>query len=470
MVTPEPITARADRVAVVVDAADYFRAFVEAVERARSSVLLLAWEVDSELELVRDGDGRSGPRLAALLGERLERCPDLRVHALCWDFPVLYALERELMQRLRMGWATHERLRFRFDGHHPTGASHHEKVVVVDDRVAFIGGIDLARNRWDSSEHRPEDPRRQGPDGESYGPFHDLQAVVSGDLARALGDHARARWAAATGERLDRPAVESDPWPPSVTVELRDVELALVRTRAAHDDVPELLETERFHHQAIAAARRTVYIENQYLTSQEIAEALAERLAGPDPPEVVIVTTRRSEGWLEHSTMDQRRAGFVRRLRDADRSGKLAVYAPVVGDAAPHVHSKLMVVDGRVAYLGSANLSRRSMRLDTECGLGFEARGREDVERFLAGLRDRLLAEHLGAEPEDVAGLVAEHGLLGAVERLRGGDRTLEPLVFDEDEMAPLLEPMATLADPDGPLDLIGSVRDLLGGDPEPEG
>lgn len=35
--------------------------------------------------------------------------------------------------------------------------AHHEKLVIVDQSVAFVGGIDLAYGRWDDDEHRLTD-------------------------------------------------------------------------------------------------------------------------------------------------------------------------------------------------------------------------------------------------------------------------------------------------------------------------
>ncbi len=73
---------------------------------------------------------------------------------------MLYLLEREWMPLYKLDWRTHRRLSFRLDAKHPTGGSHHQKFIVVDDSVAFVSGFDLSRSRWDTSEHRCEEPRR----------------------------------------------------------------------------------------------------------------------------------------------------------------------------------------------------------------------------------------------------------------------------------------------------------------------
>jgi phosphatidylserine/phosphatidylglycerophosphate/cardiolipin synthase-like enzyme len=142
------------------------------------------------------------------LGDFLNRLaaenPDLEIHILSWDFSVIYVMEREILPLFNLGWKTHPRIRFRMDGEHPVGASQHQKIVVVDDLLAFCGGIDLTKNRWDTPEHRTKDPRRVNPDGKPYRPFHDVQAAVAGPAAAALGDLFRERWRRATGRELQR--------------------------------------------------------------------------------------------------------------------------------------------------------------------------------------------------------------------------------------------------------------------------
>jgi hypothetical protein len=150
MTTPPTIRGRADRLAFLIDTADYFAAFADAVAQARHSVVIIGWEIDSGITLWRDDGGPRDrpPELAAYLSSVLEDRPELTIHALCWDWSMVYTLEREPFPRQRMGRRTHPRLVFELDGQHPLGASHHEKLVVIDDRLAFIGGMDLGRRRW----------------------------------------------------------------------------------------------------------------------------------------------------------------------------------------------------------------------------------------------------------------------------------------------------------------------------------
>lgn len=449
---------RADRVRFLVDAEAYFRTLRRAAAAARRQILVLGWDVDSRLRLVRDDEAHDLPvRLGPFLDALVRRREALEVRLLTWDPAFIYAFEREFLVEARLGWLTHPRLHFHLDDAHPPGASHHQKVVVLDDRMAFLGGLDLASRRWDTRGHAPEDPRRTGPLGAAYGPTHDLQAAVSGEAARALGELARARWRRATGETVEAPTGEAgDPWAGDLAPDLEDVEAGLVRT----DPQDGARETRAFLLAAIASAKDHVYVENQYLTSKDVRDALAARLAEANGPEVILVLPRRPSGWLEESTMGMLLGGVLERLREADREGRLRVLYPVAADGTPiYVHAKVLEVDGRLLYVGSANLANRSMALDTEVGLAFEAGDRGDVAGAIARLRDGLLAEHLGVDRDRFAeGRSAEGSLVRAVDALRGEPPTLD-ILDGAGESEPLLP--HDVVDPDGPLALPGLLERL---------
>jgi phosphatidylserine/phosphatidylglycerophosphate/cardiolipin synthase-like enzyme len=214
-------------VACLVDGEAYFEAVADAIAGARRQILMIGWDFHSRVRLRRTAEPDGLPdELAARLDAVVERREDLHVHLLGWDFAMLYAFEREALPLYRLGLRTRPRVHFRLDGRHPLGASHHQKLVVVDDALAFVGGFDLTSNRWDTRAHRPRDDRRVDPGFSEYGPFHDVQLAVDGDVARALGELARERWRRATGERLDPPEARHDPWPTS-----RSGSRARIRTR-----------------------------------------------------------------------------------------------------------------------------------------------------------------------------------------------------------------------------------------------
>jgi phosphatidylserine/phosphatidylglycerophosphate/cardiolipin synthase-like enzyme/uncharacterized membrane protein YdjX (TVP38/TMEM64 family) len=345
----------------------------------------------------------------------------------------------------------------RYDDAHPVGASQHQKIVVIDDALAFNGGIDLTIRRWDCPEHSPGDPRRVAEEA-PYPPFHDTMMAVDGDAARQMGELARERWRLATGQRLKPVAVESDPWPDELEPDAGGIEVGIARTLPPRGELPAVREIEKLYLDMIAAARRTIYIENQYFTAPRIAAALEQRLAEPDGPEVVLVLRLLSHGWLEEATMHVLRTRLIQRLRQADRHGRFRVYYPHVPGLDEgkciDVHSKLMIVDDAVLRIGSSNLCNRSMALDSECDLAVEARGRPEVAAAIADFRDKLLAEHLDARPERVRQEIAAAGSVnGAIAAFAAQPRTLRQLE-DVPEWPEAVLNAAAVADPEEPIAL----------------
>jgi len=448
--------ARADRVAFLVDGERYFDALASALQRADRSVYILGWDIHSRLRLRPQVPDSS--ELGSLLDSVARVRPGLRIQILDWDYSMLMTSSREMVPWVRLDWGTHDRVAFRLDGRHPVGGCHHQKLVVIDDALAFVGGIDLAAGRWDTPEHRVDDARRRSPSGAAYPPFHDVQVALDGEAARWLGALARERWKRATRSVLrSRPfrrRRSNHPWPPTLAADLEDVDVAIARTEPAYDGRPAIREVESLYADSIASARRSIYIENQYFTSRAIGDALCAALARPSGPEVVIVTPRECSGWMEEGTMGLLRQRLVRRLREADRHGRFGIFYPrLPGDAARlNVHSKLMVVDDQLLRIGSSNLSNRSMGFDTECDVQIEACGDDGVARGIARLRDRLLGEHLDVHPMRVARTVAETGsLLGTIGRLGRGERALAPLSSDVSSFIDRLAPETLFVDPEEP-------------------
>ena len=433
--------ARAARMTVLVDADAYFGAFAKAVARAQESIFVIGWDIQAATRLLPGPMPHGRPNtLREYLDATLTARPGLNAYLLDWDFSLVFALEREVLPVVQLGWLSHPRLHFSLDGAHPLAGCHHQKIVVVDDAVAFVGGLDLTTSRWDTPAHGADDPSRTLPNGKLYPPFHDVQMMVSGDVARHLATLARRRWEQATGQRVRPATVRSDPWPPDVAPDLRDVDVAITRTEPAFEGRPQVTAVETLYLDSIAAARRCIYIENQYFTYGRLADSMASRLAEPDGPEIVLVVPRICSGWLEERTMGVGRARLLHQLRAADRHDHFRVYHPRLpgsGDTCPdlNVHAKVMIVDDVLARVGSSNLSNRSMGLDTECDLAIEARGDARVARGVAALRERLLGEHLDVPPREVRAALERAGsLIRAVETLEGRERTLVPLTDDVTE------------------------------------
>lgn len=451
---------------MLVDADNYFLAVRHAIRGAQHSIFILAWDIDSRMRLVPAGakDGfpeELGDFLHAVVASR----PDLYAYVLNWDFAMLYAIEREWLPVYKLGWRTHQRLAFRMDGRHPVGASHHQKVIVVDDTIAFVGGLDLTRARWDTPQHQVHDPRRLDAGGKSYGPFHDVQAMVDGNAAQALGALCRQRWHKAVG-RLPLPALKAfkptqDLWPPTVGPDLLDVDVGISRTEPAFGTQAGVNELRSLYLDAIAVARKWLFFENQYFTSGLIAQALAARLEAPDGPEVLVISPQSQSGWLEEATMGVLRARLQRRLRLADHDDRYRLVCPLLPNQAAaclNVHSKVFAADDRLFSIGSANLSNRSLACDTECNLSIEACGSPAraarIAEGIARLRSRLLAEHLDQPVARVMDEVRASGsLLASIHTLGCHARHLrrfEPLAAPELDA---LIPEQALFDPERPIE-----------------
>jgi phospholipase D1/2 len=437
-------TARANRLALIVDAAEYFAVVKAAMLNARHSVMLIAWDFDVRIRLDPDADedgGEAPDRLGDFIRWIARTRPDLRIYILKWNLDALKSLLRGPASLLVFDWMTPPHVRIELDGRHPPGACHHQKIIVIDDAMAFCGGIDMTLERWDTRAHKDDDPHRRRPGGSRYGAWHDATTAVDGEAARALGELARIRWKFATGETLPPPPAaarpDDDPWPDRLKPSIRDVEIAIARTTPAFETQPETREIEALYLAAIGAARRTIYLESQYFASRRIAEAIAERLAEEHGPEIVVVNPLSAEGWLEEEAMGAARALLLNMIREADRHRRFAIYTPCTEGGEPiYVHAKVMVIDDRLLRVGSSNLNNRSLGFDTECDLALDAQGQQgdgraaEVARTIAGFRNDLLAEHLGVRPEEVAAaLDGEQGsLIGAIERLRRPQgRTLRP-------------------------------------------
>jgi len=465
---------RADRVAVVVDGAAYFAALRSAILKAERSIFIVGWDIDSRVRLVGDSgtvDDGAPEQLRALLTYAAERRPELSIHVLLWDYTIVYALDREPLPGLNLGWMTPPQVEVCLDDVLPLGSCHHQKIVVVDDAVAFCGGLDLAIGRWDTPEHRPRHPVRTDPDGEPCPPFHDLQMVVDGAAAAALADVVRARWLDAACRQALPFEPAGDPWPDTVRPELTDVEIGISRTIPAMSDRPGVHEIKALYCRAVAAAERFIYIENQYLTADCVAEALVRRMAENPDLQVIVVGPKQPAGWVEARSMGAGRMRFVRRLEQAGVSDRFRLLYPVVvddgGETPVMVHAKVLTVDDSLLMIGSANLNNRSMGTDTECNLTIEASSAAESEA-ITGLRDRLLAEHLDTTAEAVKACFAEQpSPLDALDHLIGSGRRLAVIEdhapWDDD----LAHTLREVADPEHPIDHEDLVGDMF--EPEPD-
>jgi len=446
---------RAGRASLIVDAADYFRLVRQAMVAAREQILLIGWDFDTRIALLPKAADEGPTELGAFLSWLPRQRPGLQVYILKWDLGAVKLLGRGTTALRLAWWAARNDIHFKLDGAHAAGASHHQKIVVIDDAVAFCGGIDMTADRWDTRGHRDDDPRRRRPTTRRrYGPWHDATMAVDGAAAKALGELARERWQAAGGEPIAPPAGAGERWPEALPPMFEEVDVAIARTRGAYDGNPAIREIEALFVEHIRTAERYIYAENQYFASRRIAQAILERVQAPGCPEIVIVNPRTGAGWLEEEAMSPARARLLQAIRRADKAGRFQMYYPVTAEGADiYVHAKVFIADGRVLRVGSANMNNRSMGLDSECDLAIDAAlpANAAAEPAIAGLVHDLLAEHLGSDPAVVAAQIARTGsLIAAITALAHNPRRLVTMPPSAPNAAEAALAENELLDPEG--------------------
>ena len=427
--------ARATHASVIVDAADYYRVIAAAMEAAQQRIFIVGWDFDTRIALSPDEHGK-GETLGHLFLRLAKAKPERQIDILKWNFGALKQFFHITSVVWLWRWKRTKAIDFRFDSSHPPGCSHHQKIVVIDENLAACGGIDISTARWDTSDHIDDDPRRTGPDGKPYGPWHDATMLMRGDVAGVLGELGRERWKIATRGDLDPIDQCDDDWPAALEPMFRDVDIAIARTRAAYDELPEVREIEKLYIDMIAAAKRFIYFENQYFTSAKIGAAIAKRMAEDDPPEIVMVMPRTADGWLEQQAMDGARLKLIAEIGKSDPNNRFRVYIPVTkGGTDIYVHAKVSIVDDRLLRVGSSNMNNRSQGLDSECDVIIDAAlvANRGSEAAMTALRYRLIAEHLDCSPDDIATREQASGsMIDAIEALRGPGKTLHLLPMEE--------------------------------------
>jgi len=394
-----------NQVDVLVDGSETFAAMLAAISGARRGVQIAGWHATPLFMLTRGTDGTS---LADVLAHAAARAT---VRVLLWRgsaLPVIHPTRSDA-RVARDGFARIPGVSVALDDHEYPLHCHHEKVVIVDDEMAFVGGLDLTdlnADRWDTTAHEPRD---------ALG-WHDVATRLQGPVVADVAAHFAARWTAVTGESLPPPRPSSPSGPHTVQ---------LVRT------VPEKVYPFRpdgdftilaSYRRALASAEHLIYLENQFLWAPEIVDLLEEKLLRPPAADfrlVLLLPSRPSSG--RDTTLGQ-----LSRLVEADVDRRLlaATLQPMAaGSPGTYVHAKVGIVDDRWLTIGSANLNAHSLLNDTETNVVLT-----DPE-LIADTRRRLWAEHLGVaemDPDPVR-VIDELWVPTAREQLRRSRNGLPP-------------------------------------------
>lgn len=429
----------------------YFSVVEEALERAERSVLLIGWQFDprTQLDPINPPHGPAGE-----IGYQLRRLartkPDLKIRLLVWNSPLPIAASQGMFPQRAIQWFNKNPVDLRLVKPLSMGAAHHQKILVIDDKLAFCAGGDISVDRWDTARHLDLDIHRVMPSGQSRKPRHEVVMMVDGDAARALGQMARDAWHWVTDKVADEARVDYDPWPERIRPTLTNAEIGISQTVSGASHTRRTRDVEALFLDMIAGARDLIFLENQYFTSPVIATAIARRLGEAEGPEVVLVSTGESPSWFDHATMDGARAEVLHTLMAADVHGRMSAWHPrTVGGQNIIVHSKVTIIDDRMLRVGSSNLNNRSCGYDTECDVTVE---RKRPDPAIRGVRHHLLAHFLGVPDAAFAAAEAEvESVRGAIEMLNGSGR-MAPISTERPGWLGRLTARYQIGDPSDPV------------------
>jgi phosphatidylserine/phosphatidylglycerophosphate/cardiolipin synthase-like enzyme len=375
-----------NRIEVLVDGAEALPRMAHDIAAATSHVHLTGWHLSPDLALSREEEPLVVRTLLAQLAERID------VRVLLWkgaSVPV-FRPSRADVAEVRDHLIRHTRIACALDARTGLSHCHHEKTVVIDDRIAYVGGIDLTTDGgdpFDTPSHRA-----RGGIG-----WHDVAVRIEGPCVRDVADHFRLRWQSATKQSLPEPAVAAP---------AGEVEAQVVRTLPAgtfrplpHGDY-SILES---YLGALRSAKRLVYLENQFLWSPEVVEILVDKLQRPpcDDFRVVVLLPARANDGADISR------GQVAALIDADGDDERFLACTVYARDGKlrdivYVHAKVGIVDDRWLTVGSANLNAHSLLHDTEMNVVAHD------EALARATRLRLWSEHLETGEHAAGGPPAE--------------------------------------------------------------
>ena len=361
-------------------------------------MILLGWQFDPRVRLRPERPEGQQAKFGRLLLRLKDERPELDIRLLIWRVSLPVAAAQGFMPYRALRWFHGSGIDFHLDGKLPFGATQHQKLIVVDDELAFCSGADFLTNRWDTQEHREVEPARRTAAGRPSAPRHTTTLMVQGPVAAAVGEHARARWKMAAGE--DAPsragpaageeANEGALWPGAMAPVFTGARAPVSRTMPASHSPGGSREVEAMYVAAIRAARRVIYMENQYFSSPLIARELQRRLREAGGPDIVLITGQHAPNALDRLIMDPPRDALLARLIANFPADRFGAFVPFTARGTPlAVHSKLMIVDDRYLRVGSANLSNRSFGYDWECDLTLEVPAVQEGD--LARLRNMLL-------------------------------------------------------------------------------
>lgn len=376
----------------LIDGDSYFENLLQAIERAESYIFIAGWCLTPDVPLRHESrEELAETRLLPVLQRVAQRVP---VRILLWGGAraLLHPTRADARQVAERFNALGEpNLLCRLDNTARFSHCHHQKTVVVDGQLAYVGGMDLTTYqgyRLDVPGHA----LRAGPN------WHDMEVKIEGEAVADVEHNFRQRWAGACADRSagtrDLPPAREPRVDPAWQTPAQ-----IVRT-IPHSNYASVKRGEYgIYHTYLAAlsrARRFIYIENQYLWSPQVMDVLIDQLHRPHdrPFRIVIVLPAGAHSGKWDN--DQ----HVKQLRDEDGGrGIVAIYSLYASGAGAglyafryrpvYLHAKVAVIDDTWLTVGSANLNNRGLITDSE--LNVVTNDAELARR----VRIDLWAEHL---------------------------------------------------------------------------
>ena len=342
--------------------------FSRLIFAAKESIHLASWFLTPEMRMIRTPDRQVEPRQGsggptAFLPLIARKADEVDVRILLWPGSVVGKFSSRKVKALhRLLVRSNPRLRARLDNREHFSHCQHQKALVIDGRLAFVGGLDVTAfdaDRWDVQRHT----YREGLN------WHDMHWQIEGPCVADVAENFRQRWNALAPRDPVRPVAPPEP--------LAGGSAAQVQRTIPKGNYPfapqGIFGIAYAYRRAIARAERFIYLENQYLWSPEITEALCDAIRRGRRTGLRVALVLPAHPNVGKGDTDR----HVQELLDADEGhGIFRPYALYTSwhDQAEgcykyrpvYVHAKVAVIDDTWVTVGSANLNGRGMATDSE--------------------------------------------------------------------------------------------------------
>jgi phosphatidylserine/phosphatidylglycerophosphate/cardiolipin synthase-like enzyme len=393
---------------------------------AKKSIHLCFWVLESDLELIREPkDTFKEPRkrnkytLYYILNTKAK--DGVKVRILLWQIPVVPHSVYDFKTRIS-GQIGHFEVMYQ---PHPTKTigSWHQKTIIIDDDIAFVGGMNAKENDWDTSAHKVYDYRRTrhntsagkrkkmktNIDLPDFLPKHDYMTYIKGQIVTDVQANFVERWNYCISQKYTYYQNATKLAKPKLTSGFGNIPAQITRTIPAYKPQPAgergIFYTYR---KAIALAKNYIYIENQYFRSQLLAADIARACKKNRKLRVIVVTppdylntleqedfwkvATFSSYWTKQACHTIRSAMpdfclFYLQMSALDKKKKRQFF-PI------DLHAKIMIVDDEWYTIGSCNINDRGFLYDGEMNVSVQHSSAKE-------LRIKAFTQHLETKCPD---------------------------------------------------------------------